>query len=388
MKALEVVRYDALQLAERPVAAVPEIAAKLLADAWLERGPSGDDREWLRRLRFAGDATLTCRSGCDSWPGIARRPLTPIQLGRGLPAEIVRALDRDAPATIAVPSGRQVKLEYAEDGSVSASVKLQELFGLAETPRVGPRREPVLLALLAPNGRPVQMTRDLRSFWDRTYPEVRKELRGRYPKHPWPDDPWNAAPRLARVVGRTGGRVPVVAAGFSTRFMNRHQVLGIVGACALGIALSSQPRFDAATSSQLAGSILVDGQAYHYVSELTDTFGSRLTGSSAYQRAADWAVNQFHAAGVSQVATEPFTIARAAGSAAPRAGGSSPRSNSRCTSSRWDGCRRRRRAAWRPRSRPSLTLRREDRRTVVAEGAHCPRGCVRRRRRGRASAAA
>ena len=86
--------------------------------------------------------------------------------------------------------GRTVRLEYRDDGSVSAAVKLQELFGLAETPRVGPRREPVLLELLAPNGRPVQTTRDLRSFWNRTYPEVRKELRGRYPKHRWPEDPW------------------------------------------------------------------------------------------------------------------------------------------------------------------------------------------------------
>ena len=99
-----------------------------------------------------------------------------------------------APQTIRVPSGREARLEYQADGSVSAAVKLQELFGLAETPRVGPRREPVLLALLAPNGRPVQMTRDLRSFWERTYPEVRKELRGRYPRHPWPDDPWTAPP--------------------------------------------------------------------------------------------------------------------------------------------------------------------------------------------------
>jgi ATP-dependent helicase HrpB len=87
-----------------------------------------------------------------------------------------------------------VPLDYAEDGSVSASVKLQEVFGLADTPRIGPRRVAVSLALLAPNGRPVQITRDLRSFWDRTYPEVRKELRGRYPKHPWPDDPWTAMP--------------------------------------------------------------------------------------------------------------------------------------------------------------------------------------------------
>ena len=85
-------------------------------------------------------------------------------------------------------------LTYRDDGSVVAAVKLQELFGLADTPRVGRRREPVTLELLAPNGRPVQTTRDLRSFWERTYPEVRKELKGRYPRHPWPDDPWNATP--------------------------------------------------------------------------------------------------------------------------------------------------------------------------------------------------
>ena len=81
-----------------------------------------------------------------------------------------------APPFISVPSGRHARLDYQPDGTVTAAVKLQELFGLADTPRVGPRRVPVLLALLAPNGRPVQMTRDLRSFWARTYPEVRKEL--------------------------------------------------------------------------------------------------------------------------------------------------------------------------------------------------------------------
>jgi ATP-dependent helicase HrpB len=122
------------------------------------------------------------------------RTLDEVQLARGLAADVLGELDRDAPATMPVPSGRHVRLEYEEDGTVSASVKLQEVFGLAETPRVGRRREPVKLALLAPNGRPVQVTRDLRSFWDRTYPEVRKELRGRYPKHPWPEDPWTAPP--------------------------------------------------------------------------------------------------------------------------------------------------------------------------------------------------
>jgi ATP-dependent helicase HrpB len=83
-------------------------------------------------------------------------------------------------------------IDYASDGSASVSVKLQELFGLAETPRIGRNRTPITFHLLAPNQRPVQTTQDLKSFWERTYPEVRKELRGRYPRHPWPDDPWNA----------------------------------------------------------------------------------------------------------------------------------------------------------------------------------------------------
>ena len=65
---------------------------------------------------------------------------------------------------------------------------------LGETPLIGPAKTPITFQLLAPNGRPVQTTRDLKSFWERTYPEVRKELRGRYPRHPWPDDPWTATP--------------------------------------------------------------------------------------------------------------------------------------------------------------------------------------------------
>jgi HrpA-like RNA helicase len=96
--------------------------------------------------------------------------------------------------TITLPSGRKAKLELRDDGTLIASVKLQELFGLADTPRVGPNQTPVTFELLAPNGRPVQTTRDLRSFWKNTYPEIRCELRGRYPKHPWPEDPWTATP--------------------------------------------------------------------------------------------------------------------------------------------------------------------------------------------------
>jgi ATP-dependent helicase HrpB len=143
-------------------------------------------------LHFAG-ILIDVKAMIEAAAWNARR-VRDITLAAALPREVRIALDRDAPETLDVPSGRAVRLEYGDDGSVAASVKLQELFGLAETPRIGPSHEPVRFALLAPNGRPVQVTRDLRSFWDRTYPEVRKELRGRYPKHPWPDDPWTAKP--------------------------------------------------------------------------------------------------------------------------------------------------------------------------------------------------
>ena len=117
-----------------------------------------------------------------------------VDLRTALPWDVTRALDAAAPTSLPVPSGRSAALHYREDGTVSAAVKLQELFGLTDTPRLGPQQQPVILELLAPNGRPVQTTTDLRSFWARTYPEVRKELRGRYPKHPWPEDPWTATP--------------------------------------------------------------------------------------------------------------------------------------------------------------------------------------------------
>ena len=196
VKAVRVERYDALILSEQPVPVDADVAADLLATAWIERGAGPDDERLLRRLRFAG-RTIDLEAIVQV-AARGARSLHDIHIDRGLPADVWRALDRDAPETIAVPSGRRARLEYQNDGTVMASVKLQELFGLAETPRIGPRREPVLLSLLAPNGRPVQLTRDLRSFWDRTYPEVRKELRGRYPKHPWPEDPWNAPPTHRR----------------------------------------------------------------------------------------------------------------------------------------------------------------------------------------------
>src|SRR5262249_26246652 len=181
----------AIPLAERPTTIDPERAASLLANAWRERGQTDADEQLLRRLRFAG-RTVDLAAAIER---AAREvaSLGELTLSRALSADL-RGLDRDAPETLEVPSGRRVPLIYGDDGGVSASVKLQELFGLKETPRIGPRRAPVLLALLAPSGRPVQLTRDLRSFWDRTYPEVRQELRGRDPKHPWPQGPRTAPP--------------------------------------------------------------------------------------------------------------------------------------------------------------------------------------------------
>jgi ATP-dependent helicase HrpB len=108
--------------------------------------------------------------------------------------EEVRRLAVGGPAQLALPSGRSVKLEYREDGSIVASAKLQELFGLADTPKIGREQIPVTFALLSPAGRPVQVTKDLRSFWNGAYQDVRKELRARYPRHPWPEDPWTAGP--------------------------------------------------------------------------------------------------------------------------------------------------------------------------------------------------
>lgn len=106
-----------------------------------------------------------------------------------------RQLAQLAPTHLEVPSGSRIAVEYLADGSPPVlAVKLQELFGATRTPSVDDGRMPVSLHLLSPGRRPIQVTRDLAGFWARTYAEVRKELKGRYPKHPWPDDPLAAAP--------------------------------------------------------------------------------------------------------------------------------------------------------------------------------------------------
>ena len=104
-----------------------------------------------------------------------------------------QALAQLAPETISVPSGSKIKLQYFEDGSAPVlAVRLQELFGLADSPTVNEGAVTVLIHLLSPGFKPVQITSDLKSFWDNGYFEVKKELKRRYPKHSWPDDPWGA----------------------------------------------------------------------------------------------------------------------------------------------------------------------------------------------------
>jgi ATP-dependent helicase HrpB len=192
VRAARIARYDAIVLSETPVAVDSAIAAVLLRDRWLAAPADARHAHLLRRLRFA-DVDVDIPALALQAASVVNT-LDDISLEAHLPFDIVRRLADRAPAMLVVPSGRSIPLEYGDDGSVAASVKLQELFGLAESPTIGPRRVPVTFHLLAPNGRPVQTTRDLRSFWERTYPEVRKALRGRYPKHPWPEDPWTARP--------------------------------------------------------------------------------------------------------------------------------------------------------------------------------------------------
>jgi ATP-dependent helicase HrpB len=182
VRAVERSWYGAILLHEQSVAPEATEAERILAEHVIP------DPLLARRVAFSGIEIDWSEVIADAVSGKER--LADVQIS--LPFNLRKKLDELAPASFALPSGRSAKLEYRDDGSVLASAKLQELFGLAESPRVGPRRTPITFALLSPGGRPVQITQDLRSFWNGAYQEVRKELRGRYPKHPWPEDPWTA----------------------------------------------------------------------------------------------------------------------------------------------------------------------------------------------------
>src|SRR3954452_5752562 len=182
VRAIERSWYGAILLHEQNVAPETAEAERLLAEH------VKPDPLLARRVAFAEidvDWTAVIATAV-----AGKRSLDDVRIE--LPFPLRKKLDDLAPLTIPLPSGRSAKLDYRDDGSIVASAKLQELFGLAESPRIGPHRTPVTFALLSPGGRPVQITQDLRGFWNGAYQQVRKELRVRYAKHPWPEDPWTA----------------------------------------------------------------------------------------------------------------------------------------------------------------------------------------------------
>ncbi|QDK44298.1 ATP-dependent helicase HrpB [Bdellovibrio sp. ZAP7] len=110
------------------------------------------------------------------------------------PADFIRAFNKELPARITVPSGSHIKVTYPSDKAPYLEVRIQEVFGMMETPKVLSGKVPLTFHLLGPNFRPVQVTSNLESFWKNGYPEVRKELRIKYPKHQWPEDPADGTP--------------------------------------------------------------------------------------------------------------------------------------------------------------------------------------------------
>jgi len=171
-----------------------------------------NSRQWCRRVEFLRNSGLVDR---DAWPaGDEKKLLDELEnwlaphlgrvrnreelnrlelntiLSQRLTWEQRRELERLAPVEVKLASGRRVRLDYASGPVPVLAARVQELFGCQKTPRVGGGRIPVLLHILSPARRPVQVTDDLEGFWRGSYREVRKEMRGRYPKHAWPEEPW------------------------------------------------------------------------------------------------------------------------------------------------------------------------------------------------------
>jgi ATP-dependent helicase HrpB len=207
-------RLGALALAEQPIAVTAdEAAAQALAAGivrlGLDRLPwSKTLTQWRDRVRFLR------RAEGDEWPDVSNEGLgahvgdwlTPALFGKTalgqlggdelgaalaalLPHHLRHRLETEAPTHFAAPSGSHVPIDYAAEEGPKLAIRVQELFGLARHPTVAGQRVPLVIELLSPAHRPVQVTRDLPGFWRGSYAAVRSEMRGRYPRHPWPDDP-------------------------------------------------------------------------------------------------------------------------------------------------------------------------------------------------------
>ena len=220
LRARRVTRLGAIMLASEPqsIPAGPQSVALLvegLAQLGIARLP------WSAAQRHLRDRVEFLRSAAPDagWPDLSDTGLrastalwlapfitdvtrlsevTPAQLGNALdtllPWNLKQRLESEAPTHFEAPTGNRHPIDYDAEGAPLVSIRVQELFGLVRHPAIAGGRLPLTLALLSPAGRPVQITRDLPGFWSGSWRDVKSEMRGRYPKHPWPDDPANAPP--------------------------------------------------------------------------------------------------------------------------------------------------------------------------------------------------
>ena len=212
-------RLGALVIFDQPIPVEPDAhAARTLVEGLARLGIGC--LPWTRALQQLRDRVAFLRQlEGDRWPDLSDRALSSSVLGWLAPAlagktavselsereltgallglvpwDLRRELDAEAPTHLSAPSGSRIPIDYAAEGGPKISIRVQELFGLDRHPAVAGSRVPLLLELLSPAHRPVQITRDLPSFWRGSYRAVKAEMKGRYPKHAWPDDPISAQP--------------------------------------------------------------------------------------------------------------------------------------------------------------------------------------------------
>jgi len=220
-------RLGALAISDQPVPVEPgPPASRILAEGLARIGLRGlpwtpamrqlrDRVAFLRRLeekRWPDLSDAALSSGALDWLTPALEGKTALSqlsereladaLLRLVPWDLRRSLDAEAPTHLSAPTGSRIPIDYAAEGGPKASIRVQELFGLDRHPAIAGSRVPLVLELLSPAHRPVQITRDLPSFWRGSYRAVKAEMKGRYPKHAWPDDPIAARPsRRAKARG-------------------------------------------------------------------------------------------------------------------------------------------------------------------------------------------
>ena len=213
--AKEIERFDAIILSERSVPAKNATAQLLLGirQLGISALPWSDSllntrarinylRAWMPELNLPDASDTGLLNNLEDWLAPFLESITKLSqlqndaLNNALRSQLSYAqqqsLEQHAPDRLIVPSGIERQIIYPPEGPPILAVKLQELFGLSETPTIAAGRVRVMLHLLSPGGKPVQVTQDLKNFWNTTYAEVKKEMKGRYPRHPWPDDPWTA----------------------------------------------------------------------------------------------------------------------------------------------------------------------------------------------------